>query len=898
MAKPVGIPEVALDAEALFEVAVSGWQRQALRVDQLTGRERLSGAWSFEVEATAADIGDRLPGAVGQRAALVMRAGASPRVFSGMVAAARLVHRDPIHGLVRCRLRLVSRLWSLRFKRRSRVFHESRLDAIVSETLREAGIECEWRLGGNYPVREHTTQYEESDYAFIRRLTAEAAVAFRHAPPAADVAELFAGDRIVFGDATSLYAPIALGPAGAERAPALRYMAAEGTATPAVDEITRFELDNRLRTNAAAYWEYDAEHPEAMLTANARVGANGESFEHYEHHGEYSSRKWEYGRAEPERILRQTRRRAQTAKGASTAVALAAGHTVRLDEHPIEQANREYAVVRVDHVGRAAMADRRGTYENQFECVPSDVFFCPPRPERRRVLVALTATVVGAAGDEIRTDSMGRIKVQFHWDRESQRDDRSSCWIRAMQGWGGQNWGSQFIPRVGMEVVVAFDGGDPDKPIVLGCLYNGTHPPPFRTPEEKTKSGLRTRSTPNAEGFNELSFEDEAGKEQVYLRAERDLLEKIGRNHTTTVEREHTATVGGNQSLAVGGNQASRVGGSRLHETVGADVVKTLGDSEMHVGGERRQRVGRGERRTVGGDEIVKVEGKSLHTVLGNCNLRTDGNYSVEIGTREKPAAMDLYAWGHALVGTGMAFSLRADQKISFTCGQSSIELSKDAIKLSAPKLQLSGEKEVAVSGDGPHLRLDKKAEIAADKVHIYSSKASIELDEDAHVDGKLVKLACDGGDPAQLVDDDGKPKTQPLRLKLTDAKHRPYAGKEFVVKAGGARVEGTTGGDGSVDVPIPIEAQTAEVTVWLKKRPTGPTRRYVVELTKLDPPESVKGAQQRLRHLGYYFRTPTGELDAPTKHAIEAFQKGHSLAVTGKLDDATQSKLSDSHGH
>ena len=219
-------------------------------------------------------------------------------------------------------------------------------------------------------------------------------------------------------------------------------------------------------------------------------------------------------------------------------------------------------------------------------------------------------------------------------------------------------------------------------------------------------------------------------------------------------------------------------------------------------------------------------------------------------------------------------------------------------VKLSAPKLQLSGAKEVAISGDGPRLRLDKQAEISAEKVHIYSSKASLELDEDAHVDGKLVKLACDGADPSQLVDDDGKPKTKPLQLKLADTKHQPYAGREFVVKAGGARVEGTTGGDGTLDAQVPIEAQTAEVTVWLDKRPKGPVRRYVLELAAPEPLTTIRGGQQRLAHLGYYHRTPSGELDPPTEHALRDFQHDHGVPVSGKLDEATRGKLIDAHGH
>jgi type VI secretion system secreted protein VgrG len=424
--------------------------------------------------------------------------------------------------------------------------------------------------------------------------------------------------------------------------------------------------------------------------------------------------------------------------------------------------------------------------------------------------------VVGAGDDEIHTDEDGRIKVQFHWDRDGAKNEKSSCWIRTMQAWGGQGWGTQFIPRVGMEVVVAFEGGDPDKPLVLGAVYNGTHPLPFGVPEAKTRSGIRTRSTPRANGFNELSFDDEAGAEQILLRAERDLVEQVGHDHAVTVTQD--------QRITVSGDQITRVTGARLHETLGGEIVKILSDSALHVGGERVQLVGGGERRTVDGDEVVRVCGRALHSMGDSYNVRTDGNLSAEAGTRARPATIDLYAWGQAMIGSGMGIALCADQRISFTCGESTIEISKDEIKPHAPKLRLSADKEIAVTGDGPTLRLDKRAELTAENVRIYSSKASLELDENAHIDGKLVKLACDTSDPSDVVADDGKPLTQPLRLQLADPQYEPYANKEFVVKAGGARVEGTTSGDGSLDVSVPIEAQSAEVTLWLDKRPSAPS--------------------------------------------------------------------------
>ncbi len=149
----------------------------------------------------------------------------------------------------------------------------------------------------------------------------------------------------------------------------------------------------------------------------------------------------------------------------------------------------------------------------------------------------------GPAGEEIHTDEHGRIKVQFHWDREGQGDDKSSCWIRVSQAWAGPGWGALYLPRIGQEVVVEFLEGDPDRPLVTGSVYNGHNPPPLDLPGEKTKSTLRSNSSPGGGGFNELRFEDAAGEEEIFLHAQKDF--------NIVVENDKTQQVGGNETLLV-----------------------------------------------------------------------------------------------------------------------------------------------------------------------------------------------------------------------------------------------------------------------------------------------------------------------------------------------------------
>jgi type VI secretion system secreted protein VgrG len=188
--------------------------------------------------------------------------------------------------------------------------------------------------------------------------------------------------------------------------------------------------------------------------------------------------------------------------------------------------------------------------------------------------------------------------LQFHWDRTGTFDDKSSCWIRTMQPWGGAGWGVQFIPRVGMEVVVLFEGGDPDKPMVIGSVYNGTHPSPFVLPGDQTRSGWRTQSSPGGGGFNELSFEDAASQEQVYLHAQRDLDEAVERDHTRRVGEDERIAVTRDRALTVGGNQ-DLVTKQVRRELVGAD-------SHLHVKGDHRQQV----------DQKMSVAAHDLHVKI------------------------------------------------------------------------------------------------------------------------------------------------------------------------------------------------------------------------------------------------------------------------------------------
>ncbi|MEM9455829.1 MAG: type VI secretion system tip protein TssI/VgrG [Myxococcota bacterium] len=286
-------------------------------------------------------------------------------------------------------------------------------------------------------------------------------------------------------------------------------------------------------------------------------------------------------------------------QGSSNITGLRAGGRFDIDDHPHpEVALSKLLITRVVHFGDCAdqqlgAAASGARYQNSFECMPAVKTFRPLAAALKPVVHGpQTAIVTGPEGEEIHTDSHGRIKVKFHWDRLSPQDQTSSCWVRVAQMWAGPGWGTWFLPRIGMEVVVVFLDGNPDRPLVVGCVYNGQNKPPYPLPDKKTMSTIKSDSSIGGGGFNEFRFEDMKGCEQVFLHAQKDLLEKVRNNRTRSVGANETLSVMMNRMRSVGGNETVSVMMNRGH-TVGMNesifvggnrVVCVSGGSNMSIG--------------------------------------------------------------------------------------------------------------------------------------------------------------------------------------------------------------------------------------------------------------------------------------------------------------------------
>jgi type VI secretion system secreted protein VgrG len=636
----------------------------------------------------------------------------------------------------------------------------------------------------------------------------------------------------------------------------------------------------------------------AALDVATGVTADVEPREVYRHQSDFFE--VDAKNANAERELEQHRRRAWLADGESTCRRLTSGYKFVLAEHEDARMNRAWVATAVRHHGisiewgseRAASdAKHPGLqYWNELTAAPAELAVRPRRPPPRAVQVADTAVVVGPEGREVYTDSQGRIKVQFHWDRVGKKDEHSSCWIRVMQSWAGTSWGAQFIPRVGMEVLVLYQQGDPDKPVVIGCNANVATPYPFPLPDDATRSGVRTHTSPGGGGHNELSFEDRRGAEQVFLRAQR--------NYDETVLRDHSIEVGGDEREIVRGDRNATVDGSEAHVVEG-DLAATVGGHRTEtVRGSRSGRVEGNAKDVVEGLEQRTVGGSAFLTARGNYQLMVAGTSGTVVGTEDKPGESHTAVWGKSACYASEEILIQSAKTIVLQCGESRVTLTPDQVTIEGKAIVVDGHESASIFGKKPVMRLTDAVTIASDKITLTAQGASLALDSDATLLGAQVKLGK-GGSASTAARAAATADTKPFKLKLCDAAFKPYANKTYDLMVAGQKFRDQTDGDGNLHQDVPKEATVADLTLWLKPPPTGDHLRWQVRIDDaLPPPSDVLGAQMRLRNLGYFMGEPDGQESDGLHDALRAFQRDQGLANDGELAGATVDKLAQAHGH
>ncbi|SCZ35863.1 MULTISPECIES: type VI secretion system tip protein VgrG [unclassified Pseudomonas] len=542
-----------------------------LKVLEFKGQEAISQPYRFDLELVSERSDLALEELLHRQAFLGFDdrdSGVHGQVYS-------VAQGDSGKRLTRYQISLVPRLAYLRHRINQRIFQRLNVPDIVARVLKEHGIladACQFTLGGQYPEREYCVQYGESDLAFIERICAEVGIHyhFRHRP---------CGHLLVFGDDQTVF----------PRLPeSTLYLPDSGMAAnePA---IKRLAVRLQTRTTAVTLRDYDFRRPGSLLQTQLD-NRQRPVLEDYHYPGGFCAR--DDGKHLTRCALERHGADHCVAEGGSNENALVSGHFMRIKEHPREPWNDLWLLTQIDHHGRqpqvleetAAGPDEFQGYKNTFLATPWDVFFRPPlHHEKPRAQGYQLAVVTGPVDSEIYCDEFGRVKVQLVWDRDGQRDEHSSCWLRVASGWAHDRYGAVMIPRVGMEVLVGFIDGDVDKPLVVGCLPNGANPVPLDLPADKTRSVLRSQSSPGGGGYNELRIEDRKGAEEIYLRAQRNWTQHVLHDQRVQVDHE--------RSIVVAGTARHELKADEQRLTHGQRRAEVRHDDHLLVSGERHIRV-------------------------------------------------------------------------------------------------------------------------------------------------------------------------------------------------------------------------------------------------------------------------------------------------------------------
>jgi type VI secretion system secreted protein VgrG len=588
-----GTTGLAFAADILFRVG-----NKPFSVTSLSGEEAISSLFSFRLALCTEDANVKLEDMVGKSAVATLFTSAGKRFFNGIVSRFSRLHQDS--RLSHYEAEIVPAFWMLSRRIRSRIFQEHNcpdmtVPGIIKKVLIDAGVpedRFSIALQGKYTARDYVVQYRESELNFISRLMEEEGIFyfFTHAEDQ---------HVMVFGDSKSAHTPIA----GVE---SVTYRENRGMVTEDLKEYVYALRDSQeMRIGTVTLDDYTFQKPSLDLMAT-KSAATFTSLELSDAPGHYVEKKVGESYAQIRLEEQQVGKRVQQMSAAFRA--FVPGLKFTLAEHPVESLNREYVVTTVRHnalqpqaAEEQAGSERGFEYNAEVETIPSDTVFRPARVSPRPfVQGAQTALVVGPKGEEIYTDQYGRVKVQFHWDHEGKYDEKSSAWIRCSQGMAGGQYGIMFLPRVGQEVIVDFLEGNPDCPLVTGRVYNNDQMPPYKLPDHKSRSVIKTHSTKGGGGTNEIRFEDMKGCEQILVFAWKDL-------HVRT-KAQRVSTIGGTDSLGIGGDWRINVYKDRHTKIEGEDVQVVMGDRCTHVGGDHSDSVAGGRFTEIGGDQLIHAK--------------------------------------------------------------------------------------------------------------------------------------------------------------------------------------------------------------------------------------------------------------------------------------------------
>jgi type VI secretion system secreted protein VgrG len=610
-------------------------------------------------------------------------------------------------------------LWFLTRTADCRIFQEMKVPDILKAVFSDHGLaDFKFELTGTYRKWTYCVQYRETDFNFVSRLMEQEGIGyyFRHTE---------GHDTLVLTDSTGKHTPVA----GYEK---LSYIAPTQQVKPDTEHVHAWDFAREIQPGVYVHDDYDLERPSVELKTSKPLPRTytPSDYEVYDYPGTYIER------ADGEQYaairINEMGTQFEAAHGSTNARGLTVGALLTLEHHEREDQNREYLIVSASYdlsfENYESLPEGGATgYRCTFAALPAGQQFRPRRiTPKPFVQGPQTAVVVGPAGEEIYTDKYGRVKVQFHWDRRGKKDENSSCWIRVSSPWAGKNWGAVATPRIGQEVIVDFLEGDPDQPIITGRVYNAEQLPPFGFPAGAVISGVKS-DTHKGSGNNEMSLDDTAGKERVFIHGQYNMDTVIEHDQTSTIHNCRTDRVDVDDSESIGNNQKWDVGVNR-DATIGSNETLTVGANRTKkIGANETISVGSNRSATIGASESLTVALQRTHTVGINETISVGAAQQITVGaaqTETVGAAQTLS------VGAGQTVSVGADQSTTIGAKQSVQVGSDQSIKVGGTQNTSAGA-DVTIAA-GSNFGASAKADFAGTAV----GKMALKADSDFSISG------------------------------------------------------------------------------------------------------------------------------------------------------------------
>jgi type VI secretion system secreted protein VgrG len=686
-----------------------------------SGTESLSRLFSYQLDLASANDAIAAKNIVGKPVTWsITRFDQNPRYFSGVVSrfVAGALNRRKLRTY---RAEVVPWPWLLTRTTDCRIFQNLNTPDIITKIFGDFGFnDYKLELKGSFPKREYCVQYRETAFNFISRLMEHEGIFyfFRHED---------GKHTMVLANAASSYTDC----------PENQVEYSPGSLAP--NHVQSWEHHYEFRSGKWSRTDYNFETPStSLLTSTSTVIdlPDAPKYEIFDYPGEYFVK----GDGDPVTKVRMEEEEAgyNVVNAASQCCTFTPCGKFTLKDHDVAAENGTYMITSIRHSATESSygsTANGATYNNIFTCIPASVLYRPPRATPKPMVQGVqTAVVTGPGGEEIYVDKYGRVKVQFFWDRQGKKDDKSSCWIRVAEQWAGKNWGFVCNPRIGQEVIVDFLEGDPDRPLITGRVYNADQMPPYALPGNMTQSGIKSRSSKGGSpaNYNELRFEDLKGSELITLHAEKDQSIEVehdeahwvGHDRTKTIDHDETTHVKHDRTETVDNNETITIHGNRT-ETVDKDETIT-------IHGNRTETVDKDETITIHGNRTETVDKNENITIHGGRTETVDKNENITIsGGRTENVSKD----ESITIGGGRTENVSKDESITIGGGRTESVSKDESITIGGGRtVSVSKDEGITISG-AQSINVSKTISITAgDSITLTTGSASITMQKDGTI--------------------------------------------------------------------------------------------------------------------------------------------------------------------